>query len=86
MNDNMPYPPQGKDSRKKEQLLTCCRGKKVSLLEIPDFSSNQAVFLFEGEEGGEGEKGMLVLAVNACARECTVASTSRQPHQQRRGD
>lgn len=57
MNDNTPYPPQGKkDSRKKEQLLTCCREKKVSLLEIPDFSSHQPVFLFEREGGwGRGE-------------------------------
>lgn len=42
-----------KDSRKKGQLFTCCRDR-VSLQEIPDFSSNQAVFLGWGERDGKG--------------------------------
>lgn len=41
---------------------------------------------FAGGAGAGGKGGMLLLAVNACVRECTVASTSHQPHQQRRGD
>lgn len=73
MTARLTHPREKKDSKKKEQLLTCCREKKVSLLEIPDFSSNQTVFLYEGEGGwGRGEGNV----ASGCERMCEGVHSS----------
>lgn len=55
MKDNTPCPPQGNETAERRGSCSLAAEKKVSLLEIPDFSSNQAVFLCRGQRWGRGE-------------------------------
>lgn len=48
--------PRGKRQQKEGAAVHLLQREESSLLKIPDFSSNQAVFLFRGDGGGAGRE------------------------------
>lgn len=57
MTTRLTHPREKKTAERRSNCSLAAERRKVSLLEIPDFSSNQAVFLFERERGWGRGKG-----------------------------